>query len=74
MRTRVAACITTALLAIAAPAVALACPSCFATASPQVLRTYHFTALMMTLLPLLLLGAIAGWIYRRARSAPPDSA
>jgi hypothetical protein len=67
-----------AALAASAPLAALACPVCFSNGNPRVLEAYYFTAAMMTVLPLALLGGVAAWIYRRAKRArqltPPVTA
>jgi predicted cobalt transporter CbtA len=49
------------------PALAAACPMCFSAASPRVLETYYFTAVLLSLLPLVILGTFATWLYRRLR-------
>jgi hypothetical protein len=51
------------------PAAALACPNCFSSTNEGVLRTYYLTAALLTLLPLLMIGGFATWIYRRSKQA-----
>lgn len=58
--------------ALLRPGVALACPVCFSAANEKVLSAYHFTAALMTLLPLVILGSIAGWLHRRFRACRPE--
>jgi len=50
-----------------------ACPVCFSAVSAQVLETYYITAVLMTLLPLVVVGSIAGWLYLRFRESGRDS-
>jgi hypothetical protein len=50
-----------------------ACPVCFSAANPRVLETYYLTTVLMMLLPLVILGSIAGWLYSRFRESDPDS-
>jgi hypothetical protein len=54
------------------PAAAFACPVCFSAANSHVLSTYHFTAAMMTLLPLVIVGSIGAWLYLRFRACRPE--
>ena len=61
------AAISGALWITLQPAVAAACPRCFSAANPRVLETYYFTAVLLSLLPLAILGTFATWLYRRLR-------
>jgi hypothetical protein len=54
------------------PATVPACPVCFSAVNERVLSTYHLTAALMTLLPLVILGSIIGWLYLRFRSWPRE--
>jgi hypothetical protein len=51
---------------------ALACPSCFSAGNPRVLETYYLTALLLSILPLAILGTIGGWLYVRSRRGSLD--
>jgi hypothetical protein len=51
-------------LAFFTPAAAVACPVCFSAASERVLHSYYGTAVALTLLPLLLVGAFVAWLAR----------
>ena len=64
------------LSVLAAPAVATACPVCFA-ARNETLIAYFWTAVLMSLLPFGLIGGIGFWLYRslcttNASSAPAN--
>jgi hypothetical protein len=61
------------LASVLHPAVALACPVCFSAANEKVLSAYHFTAALMTLLPLAILGSIIAWLYLRFRNCPAEA-
>ena len=52
-------------LALTHPQAATACPVCFSAASEQTRLAYYWTAALMTLLPLAIVGAIGGWLYHR---------
>ena len=54
-----------AALAVAAPAVASACPVCFGAAGERVLHSYYVTAAVLTLLPLLLVCGFIAWLARQ---------
>lgn len=58
------------ILAMAAPA--LACPVCFSAGNDNVLRAFYVSTATLTLLPLLIFGAVAGWLWRRMRGAAPE--
>ncbi len=55
------------------PCLAQACPVCFSAANENVLRAYYTTAAVMTVVPLLMLGSIGGWLYVRATRARPSA-
>ena len=57
-----------------APSAAMACPVCFASANPHVLATYYLTTVLLMLLPLAIVGSIAGWLYFRCRDTGAESA
>jgi hypothetical protein len=54
-------------LALVRPAAALACPVCFSGSSDRVLGAYLVSAVVMTLLPLVLVGGFAVWLGRSGR-------
>jgi hypothetical protein len=54
-----------ALLAASFPAAALACPVCFSGGDPAADRVYLESALGLTVLPFVVLGAIAAVLWRR---------
>ena len=60
-------------LVLAPARVLRACPVCFSAANARVLETYYLTTVLMLLLPLLILGSIAGWLYFRFRESGRDS-
>lgn len=51
------------------PAAAAACPVCFSGVSEKVLETYYFTAVGMTLLPLIFVGVLGMWLRRQFKRA-----
>jgi len=58
------------LAALIVPRAALACAMCFASSSGSVLHAFYITAIGLTLLPVLIVAAIAAGIsYFRRRSA-----
>lgn len=59
-----------AALTVAASA-ANACPVCFSANDESVLRTYYMTAAMLTVLPLIMLAAIGGWLYKKSTRPTP---
>jgi hypothetical protein len=56
-------------IGVALPAIASACPACFGAASERVLHSYYGTALVLTLLPLVLLSGFALWVARQLRAS-----
>ena len=68
---------STRLLVVAAalplmPATAWACPACMAT-DPKNAGTYLGMTLMMSALPLGLVGGLAYWLWRRYSHTPSDA-
>ncbi|MBI1909460.1 MAG: hypothetical protein HYS22_04760 [Deltaproteobacteria bacterium] len=51
------------ILSLFFPALALACPSCY-WADARNLWAYYGSTILMSLLPLLLLGVLGWWVYR----------
>ena len=53
-----------------------ACPRCYESSSPQVLTSYYLSTFILTVLPLVVVGAIAaiGWHLARRFRAEPDAA
>ena len=45
------------------PPAAGACPKCFESADPQVLRTYYLSALLLSTIPFGIIGSILGWLF-----------
>ena len=62
--------ITTLLLQ---PMAASACPVCFSATNPEIRLAYYWTAALMTLLPVAVVGTIGGWLYLRARDTARQS-
>jgi len=56
-------------IVLLAAGAAEACPVCFAGTSPKVLATYWLTAVVLSLLPLVLAGSFALWLRGRFREA-----
>jgi hypothetical protein len=54
---------------LAAAPSALACPACFAASSGRVSRMYLLSGLLLSFLPLAIVGGIAWWWWRRHGSA-----
>jgi hypothetical protein len=50
-----------------------ACPVCFSAGRGPVLETYYLTTVLLMLLPLVILGSIAGWLYLRFRESDKGS-
>jgi len=50
--------------ALLAPAIAIACPFCYAASSPRTLHAFYVSTAALTLLPLMLIGGFAVWISR----------
>lgn len=58
-------------LAVLAPAAALACPTCYASASQRVISSYVLSAVILTLLPFAIIAIGAGialYLRRQARA------
>lgn len=66
MRSALALAATLSLLALA-PAVAHACPGCAVTGEGRAMFTLTF--FLLTFLPLLTMGGVIYWLYRRAKHA-----
>ena len=64
-----------AALALAAlrPGAALACPACFSASTDGVLVAYLVSAVVMTLLPLALVGGLVLWVRRRGEPSASQS-
>jgi len=58
------------------PVAAVACPRCYESSSPQVLTSYYLSTFILTVLPLVVIGAIAaiGWHLARRFGADQESA
>jgi hypothetical protein len=50
---------------ICLPRIAAACPACFAASDQRVSRMYFASGLLLSLLPLAIIGGIARWWWRR---------
>lgn len=50
------------------PATALACPSCSASLREQTKKAFVDTWILLTFAPLLMIGGVAFWIWRRTRT------
>ena len=46
------------------PKIGFACPVCFAAGNANVLQTYYLSAVLMSLLPLVIVAVLAGWLRR----------
>ncbi|MEO8605568.1 MAG: hypothetical protein ABI629_23570 [bacterium] len=54
-----------AILLVLMPRLALACPACFAASSDRVSRMYFVSGLLLSILPLVIIGGIAFWCRGR---------
>ena len=63
-----------AIVGLALPRLAYACPLCFSSQNKEYRMAYLFTAIFMTLLPLGLVGALLTWVMRRADGADATDA
>ncbi|HNN95663.1 MAG TPA: hypothetical protein PKI03_25465 [Pseudomonadota bacterium] len=61
-----------ALWVVLSPGDALACPVCFVAREASRLA-FMWTAILMTFLPLAMIGGIVYWIWRSARRAADES-
>ena len=52
------------------PRTAPACPLCFAAGGEQTLHAYYLSAAVLSLLPLVILGLFAAWLWRRLKDEP----
>ncbi len=52
------------------PRAAPACPLCFAAGGEQTLHAYYLSAAVLSLLPLVILGVFAAWLWRHLRDEP----
>jgi hypothetical protein len=57
---------TAALLA--APSTAVACPVCVGAGSERVIAALYWSTVVLSLLPLAMVGALVLWLTRRARA------
>jgi hypothetical protein len=60
--------------AVLSPAVSHSCSVCFSGSGPRVLETYVLTAVLLTMLPVLIVAVFAVWLHRsfKAAGAPPS--
>ena len=56
------------LCLVMSPGAGYACPVCFTAANERVLHSYYGTAVVLTLLPLLIVGGFVVWLARRSRA------
>ena len=57
-----------AVAAAATPTAAEACTSCLAAADPEVIRAYHGGVVLLSLLPLGMIGGLVLWLRWRRRA------
>jgi len=74
MPIRILFALNTALLFVLAPFSARACAVCSGYASEEVRQAFVSATAFMTFTPLLLVGAIAWWIFRQYRTAEQGDA
>jgi hypothetical protein len=58
-------------LALLAPRVSQACAVCFSGRDDETQRAFLLGTVLLTSLPLLLIGGIAGYLWRRIRRSEP---
>lgn len=57
-----------ALLVVFLPEIALACSVCGGSGTAETRWAFRLTTLFMSVLPLVMVGGIVGWLWRRARA------
>jgi hypothetical protein len=65
-----AAVVACSAAAVLSPRAASACPLCFAAGGEQTLHAYYLSAAVLSLLPLVILGVFAAWLWRRLKDDP----
>lgn len=53
-------------------AVASACPNCFGSTDKNVLYTYYLSAIFLSIMPLVIIGSILGWLFWHKRRSHRD--
>jgi hypothetical protein len=66
---RLARVLPATLGALLAPAIAIACPFCYAASSPRTLHAFYVSTAALTVMPLMLIGGFAVWISRAYKKA-----
>ena len=62
--------LTVALLVVVTPALAWACPACFAGKNEENRIAFIITTSFMTFVPVLMLGSLAWWVKKRLTAQP----